>query len=116
MRSAADSLHGATLFLPEVRHIEAAEGSELDALELSPEAPARIQLRGIGRGLRQMEPVGSPMGQELPAATAAMNRRASPPQHHAARAFPPQMFQTRDHGFGVDRVAWAVKIALARRR
>jgi len=106
-QSSTGSLYGVRPFLPKISHLEAGEVSELDSLELSPEALARIQRRGIGREALEVEPVGSPTGQELPDAMAGMNRRTVSNQHHASRDFPQSHPRARRAGYwGLQRIAW----------
>jgi hypothetical protein len=115
-RFAPHPLHRAAQFVPEMRHIEAAQITELDAFELLPEALARIQVRCIRRQALQVKALRRTIGQERLDDTTPVNGGSVPDDDHAAWDFTQQMLQKRDHVGRVERVVLATEIELALRR
>jgi hypothetical protein len=72
---------------------QAAHIPELDSCQMSPQALARIQLRGIRRQALSMESFRSARRQELLDRVTAMDRRAILEDHQATSHFAPQMLQ-----------------------
>ena len=64
-----------------------------------PEALPRIQFRRIGRQALHVQPLGRPIGEELPDEMTAMNGGAIPHDHHAAGHLTQQMLQ-KGHDIG----------------
>lgn len=85
---------------------------EFDALQVGPEALARIQFWGIGWQALDVEALRRAMGQECLDDVTTVNWRPIPDHHQTAGHFPQHMFQEGDHVFRIDGAVLTVKIQL----
>src|SRR5260370_30338860 len=80
----AHSLFGAAQGLAQSRQVGTADSAEFPSLEIVPPPFDRIELRRRAGKLLQMQPSGSPTGQQVLAGLTPMNRRAIPDQQPLA--------------------------------
>jgi hypothetical protein len=95
--------------------VETAQIAPLDAFELLPDALVRIELRSIRRQTLQVDPWRRTVGEEVSDDLTAMDRRAIPNDHQAARHLTPQVRQKGHHIRRIQGVVLAVEIQLALR-
>ena len=98
-----------------MREVQAAEITQLDPLQVAPEAFARIQLRRIGGQSLEVEALRRAVGQECLDGMAAMDGGAIPDDDHAAWHLAQQVLQEGHDVFRVDGTVLAVEIQLALR-
>jgi hypothetical protein len=108
--------HGTAEFAAQVWKIEATQVAQLDAFELLPEPLTRIQFRSIGRQTLYMQPLCCTIREELSDGTAAVDRRATPDDDHAAGDLAQQVLKERDHVVRAKGALLAVEVHLARWR
>src|ERR671928_1458021 len=71
--------------LAEVLQARTADVAELDALQVTPDALVRIQVRGVGRQWLDLQPVPADLGEQVLDRLAAVDRSAVPDHQQRVR-------------------------------
>lgn len=108
-----DPFHRVTQRVPQMREIDAAHVTQLDPLELLPQALARIEVGGIGRQALHVQPLGRAIGEELLDDLTAVDRGALPHDHQAAGDLAPQVLQNVHDSGRVPRVVLPMAVEFA---
>ena len=78
--------HGFSEFIPEMTHIEATQAAKLDTFHRGPDAPVRIELRGIAEEPCQMHSFCRPVPKKLFDRVATLNRCPPIPDNDHSQA------------------------------
>ena len=99
--------------MAQMGEIEAADIAELNPFELRPEPLIRVQFRSVSREAFDVQPLRRAIRQEVFDDVTAVNGRAIPDDHQAARHLAQQVFEKRHDVGSMEGTLLAVKVHLA---